>query len=303
MNRMDSNQRPWEWGKALAATWPTAEQVQRWKLWLRSLQVKWAQDPSPQRGRLWMAPPSHANQRPGEPSVSTCVAAMQQMLQVMASEAAERHALERTMEGTQAALTQALADLDRVRNGERLARHQALHDELTNLPNRRHLLLRLEDLLDQRHSLQPGPTVLFIDLDNFKTVNDTHGHGVGDEVLRITAARLNAAVRHGDLVVRLGGDEFACLLRGVADETPLHQLCAKLLQAVCCPMKIGHLQLLVRPSIGVAICPQHGTQADALLACADAAMYAAKRERCGYAFGTASKTLSTNNADRSKPPA
>lgn len=145
--------------------------------------------------------------------------------------------------------------------------------------------------------------MLFIDLDHFKTVNDTHGHGVGDEVLRITAARLNAAVRHGDLVVRLGGDEFACLLRGVADEAPLHQLCAKLLQAVCCPMKIGHLQLLVRPSIGVAICPQHGTQADALLACADAAMYAAKRERCGYAFGTTSKTLSTNNADRSQPPA
>jgi diguanylate cyclase (GGDEF)-like protein len=269
---MDSNQRPWEWGKALAATWPTAEQVKRWKLWLRSLQVKWAQGSSTQHGRLWMAAPSHANQNLGEPSVSTCVAAMQQMLQVMAREAAERHALERTMEGTQAALTQALADLDRVRNGE-----------------------RLDDLLGQRHSLQPGPTVLFIDLDNFKTVNDTHGHGVGDEVLRITGARLNAAVRHGDLVVRLGGDEFACLLRGVADEAPLHQLCAKLLQAVCCPMKIGHLQLLVRPSIGVAICPQHGTQADALLACADAAMYAAKRDRCGYAFG---KTEGTDIADR-----
>ena len=81
---------------------------------------------------------------------------MQQMLQVMAREAAERHALERAMEDTQAALTQALADLDRVRNGERLARHQALHDELTNLPNRRHLLQRLEDLLGQRRSLQPG---------------------------------------------------------------------------------------------------------------------------------------------------
>ena len=195
----------------MTATWLTAEQVQRWKLWLHTLQARWAVGPSTQRGRVSMAFTPHANQRPGEPSVSACVAAMQQMLQVIAREAVERRALEHTVQCTQAALAQALADLDRVRNGERQARHQALHDELTDLPNRRHLLQRLDDLLGQRHLLQPGPTVLFIDLDNFKTVNDTHGHGVGDEVLRITAARLKTAVRQGDLVVRLGGDEFACL--------------------------------------------------------------------------------------------
>ncbi len=306
MKRMDSKQRPWVWGKGLAAPWPTAEQVQRWKLWLRALPAQWAEGSNTQRGRVWVASPSHAKQRPAEPSVSTCVAAMQQMQQVIAREAAERRALERTVQGTQAALAQALADLDRVRNGERQARHQALHDELTDLPNRRHLLERLDVLLGQRHPLQPGPTVLFIDLDNFKAVNDTHGHGVGDEVLRITAARLSTAVRQGDLVVRLGGDEFACLLLGVSDAAPLHQLCAKLLHAVCCPMKIAQLQLLVRPSIGVAICPQHGTQVDALLACADAAMYAAKRERCGYAFGTTLKAINavnTNSADHSEQPA
>lgn len=298
---MDSKQRPWVWGKALAASWPTAEQVQRCKLWLRALQAHWAEGSTAQRGRVWVASPSHhANDRQGEPSVSTCVAAMQQMQQVIAREAAERRALERKVQGTQTALAQALADLDRVRSGERQARHQALHDELTDLPNRRHLLQRLDELLAARNPLQPGPAVLFIDLDNFKAVNDTHGHGVGDEVLRITAARLSAAVRQGDLVVRLGGDEFACLLHGVADAAPLHQLCAKLLRAVCFPMKIAHLQLLVRPSIGAAICPTHGTQADALLACADKAMYAAKRGGCGYAFGTAVNTftaISVVNAD------
>ena len=103
-------------------------------------------------------------------------------------------------------------------------------------------------------------------------------------MLRITAARLSAAVRHGDLVVRLGGDEFVCLLQGVADAAPLRQLCAKLLEAVSRPMKVADLQLLVCPSIGVAMCPQHGTAAKDLMACADAAMYAAKRERRGFAF-------------------
>lgn len=301
MRRMDSNQRPRKWSKTLTATWLTAGQVQRWKLWLHTLQARWAAGPSTQRGRVSMAYTPHANQRPGEPSVSACVAAMQQMLQVIAREAVERRALEHTVQCTQAALAQALADLDRVRNGERQARHQALHDELTDLPNRRHLLQRLDGLLGQRHLLQPGPTVLFIDLDNFKSVNDTHGHGVGDEVLRITAARLKTAVRQGDLVVRLGGDEFACLLLGVADAAPLHQLCTKLLQAVSCPMKIGDLQLVVRPSIGVAICPQHGTQADALLARADAAMYGAKRERCGYAVGQAINPLNPANTNNAAP--
>lgn len=282
---MDSKQKPFVLGKALAASWSTGLQVQRWKHWLRMLQVRRARGNSAQRGRVWVAPPPHAKTRPGEPSVSACLAAMEQMQQLMVHTAAERQALERRVQGTQAALSQALADLDRLRTGERQARHQALHDELTDLPNRRYLLQRMEDLLDQRHAHQPGPSVMFIDLDNFKAVNDTHGHGVGDEVLRITAARLSAAVRQGDLVVRLGGDEFACLLQSMSDTVALRQLCTKLLEAVSCPMKITHLQLAVRPSIGVAICPQHGTQANALLACADAAMYTAKRDQCGYAFG------------------
>ena len=94
----------------MTATWLTAEQVQRWKLWLHTLQARWAVSPSAQRGRVPMAYTPHANQRPGEPSVSACVAAMQQMLQVIAREAVERRALERTVQCTQAALAQALAD-------------------------------------------------------------------------------------------------------------------------------------------------------------------------------------------------
>ena len=93
-----------------------------------------------------------------------------------------------------------------------------------------------------------------------------------------------AALRDGDTLARLGGDEFACLLQGMADAAPLRQLCAKLLEAVSRPMKVADLQLLVCPSIGVAMCPQHGTTAKDLMACADAAMYAAKRERRGFAF-------------------
>ena len=84
--------------------------------------------------------------------------------------------------------------------------------------------------------------------------------------------------------MRLGGDEFVCLVLGVADTTHLRHLCCKLLGAVSAPMQMGTLQLLVRPSIGIAMCPQNGITADALLACADAAMFAAKRDGCGFAF-------------------
>lgn len=259
-------------------------QLARWNQWLRAIQARYAVRGAKQRSRSLLTQPPVFNT---DSNHAAQMLVMDRMHKIILRETARRQALERAMRVTQSELAQARADLDRVKHGARQARHQALHDELTDLPNRRHLLQRLGNLLTQHKACEHGPTVLFIDLDNFKAVNDTHGHGVGDEVLRITAARLSAAVRQGDLVVRMGGDEFACVLRGVSDAAPLHQLCEKLLQVLCSPMKISDLQLLVRPSIGVAICPQHGTQAEALLVSADAAMYAAKRDRRGYAFATA----------------
>lgn len=281
---MAINHRQFLSGKALTVSWPTAVQVRHWSQVFRALRVQWIF-----RGLYTGNPlPQLACATPAQPdpdfSVPECVAALEMLNQALERETVQRQELEHAFQHAKTALAQAEADLACVRSGERQARHQAMHDDLTALPNRRHLLQQLDQALAQHGPDSTGPTVLYLDLDDFKAVNDTHGHGVGDEVLRITAARLSAAVRHGDMVVRLGGDEFACLLRGVADPVPLRQLCTKLLDTVSCPMKIGSLQLLVRPSIGVAICSQQGTTAENLLACADSAMYAAKRGQSGFAF-------------------
>ena len=281
---MAINQKQALFGKTLTRSWPSAAQLKHWNEVLRAL-----------RGRLLQKDLLTGTTRDGETpltlvkawkdfSVSECVAALDEMHLALQRETAQRQALEHACHTAQTALVQTQKDLDLVRCGERSARHMALHDELTALPNRRHLLEPLRHALAEGETSGAALAVLHIDLDAFKAINDTHGHAVGDEVLCITAARLRAAVRHGDTVVRLGGDEFVCLVLGVADTTHLRHLCCKLLDAVSAPMQMGTLQLLVRPSIGIAMCPQTGITADALLACADAAMFAAKRDGCGFAF-------------------
>lgn len=294
---MGMKQRQFLFGKTLTTTWPSATQIQHWNEVLRNLRARLVNrelSTGAQRDE-----DTHFSQsKPWQDfSVSECVAALDEMHMALQRETAQRQELERAFQTSQTALVQAETDLDRVRGGERRARHLALHDELTSLPNRRHLLEQLGETLARRGPDSPGLSVLYLDLDAFKAVNDTYGHGVGDKVLRITAARLRGAVRQGDTVVRLGGDEFVCLLEDVADETALRHLCEKLMQAVSAPMKIGVLQLLVHPSIGIAICPQHGITADELLACADAAMYAAKRDGCGFAFHSAANASDLQNQE------
>jgi diguanylate cyclase (GGDEF)-like protein len=125
---------------------------------------------------------------------------------------------------------------------------------------------------------------MYIDLDGFKPVNDLHGHDIGDQLLRIIAARMSRTVRGEDMVSRLGGDEFACLLADVPDREAVSRLACKLFDAVAAPVKLGALELSVRPSIGIATCPGDGVSGAQLMKHADAAMYHAKRQRCGYAF-------------------
>ncbi len=182
------------------------------------------------------------------------------------------------------ALAKARRDLQGTRAGERRARHNADHDGLTQLPNRRHFETRLEEALAEQMTTRQGLALFFLDLDDFKQVNDIHGHAAGDTLLRVVAARLNQAVRKEDVVCRLGGDEFACLLRGLSQTRQLMQLAAKLFDSVAAPCRLDTCELSVRPSIGIAICPQHGMTSQDLLAHADAAMYRAKREQTGYAF-------------------
>lgn len=215
----------------------------------------------------------------------------------LAGELAQRRQLERAIAHAQAALVEARLELAGTRAGEQRALHQALHDGLTSLPNRRYF----RDRLDQQLGVHVGSgnsvlAVMYLDLDAFKPINDTHGHDAGDEVLKIVGARLAHAVRAEDLMSRLGGDEFACLLANQPQRTQLREFAWKLLEVVTAPMTVAGHCFRIRPSIGIALAPTDGRSADALLRSADTAMYHAKREQTGIAFFDEGPNSSLNMA-------
>jgi diguanylate cyclase len=214
--------------------------------------------------------------------VLQCLSALDQLRTTML------HQIERTsaLEGElRSALTSAQSDLADAHANERTARHEAAHDSLTSLPNREHFRARLATLLAQAAERGHALALLYIDLDGFKAINDTHGHATGDQLLRIIAARLAGAVRAEDMVSRLGGDEFACLLWDAPPGRPaVSRLATTLIDVVSAPFQIGTLALSVRPSIGVALWPDDGPTAEILLDHADSAMYHAKRTQTGHAY-------------------
>jgi diguanylate cyclase (GGDEF)-like protein len=175
-------------------------------------------------------------------------------------------------------------ELRGARELEQSARYMALHDDLTALPNRRFFRERLERALADGREDPPVLAVIYLDLDGFKAINDTHGHDTGDRLLNLVATRITHAMRAEDLISRLGGDEFGCLVSGVSHRDRLQQIAATLFEAISRSFTIGALVLDVRPSIGIAMCPGDGHRADALLQKADAAMYCAKRARSTWAF-------------------
>lgn len=217
-------------------------------------------------------------------SVLECVAALGQLHTTLEAELQRRRVLELQVFDAQTALAQARSDLAGTRAGEEQARHKAMHDALTSLPNRSFFQERLDGTLATTPPLRQAFAVLYLDLDGFKAVNDAHGHGVGDQLLGIVAQRLQRAIRNEDMVSRLGGDEFACLVFGLASNAQLCRLAAHLFDVVSAPVCIGELRLAVRPSIGIAMCPDDAVTAEGLIGKADAAMYHAKREQLGYAF-------------------
>jgi diguanylate cyclase (GGDEF)-like protein/PAS domain S-box-containing protein len=161
-----------------------------------------------------------------------------------------------------------------------LLRHAANHDPLTGLANRARFMQRLEDALSGE-SHGPLVGVLYVDLDNFKPVNDRLGHGAGDEVLREVARRLRAVVREGDLVARLGGDEFTVVCPGVTDRSVLQSVAERLTGAVRGPIAIGDEQVHISASVGLAFAPPGRCSIDVLLDAADAALYDAKETERG----------------------
>jgi diguanylate cyclase (GGDEF)-like protein len=163
-------------------------------------------------------------------------------------------------------------------------RHAALHDSLTGLPNRALFQDRLEHGLVQARRHGWTLAVMFMDLDNFKTINDSHGHDVGDAVLRIVARRLEANTRGEDTVSRHGGDEFLYLLMDMKNEDDASIIAQKIINAVEVPCLVRVGELTISPSIGISIYPKDGHTAEALTQSADTAMYHAKRSKSGFAF-------------------
>jgi diguanylate cyclase (GGDEF)-like protein len=163
--------------------------------------------------------------------------------------------------------------------------YQARHDTLTNLPNRALLMARLEAGLAEALEQDEPMSLFILDLDRFKEVNDTLGHHIGDRMLQEVGRRLVSVLRRTDMVARLGGDEFAVLLPG-ADVQRSKAICRKILAALDQPIKVENLRLRAAVSIGVALCPQHGRDANLLMRHADVAMYEAKRKQKGFSFYT-----------------
>jgi diguanylate cyclase (GGDEF)-like protein len=168
------------------------------------------------------------------------------------------------------------------------SRKASLRDPLTGLSNRVLFNDRLEHGLAQaaRHGWLLA--VLFVDLNEFKNINDTHGHQAGDAVLKSIAQRLTSTTRHEDTVSRYGGDEFICLLTPLHEQKHTEMIAAKILAAVQTPCEVGGLDgpvnLRVGCSIGIAMFPKDGASAAELIRHADAAMYVAKETKSGFAF-------------------
>lgn len=167
-------------------------------------------------------------------------------------------------------------DITELRRKDEYIRRLAYQDSLTRLPNRKLLENRLSQFLLRNQSKNLPFTVLFLDLDRFKIINDSLGHAIGDQLLRIVAKRLVGTVRKGDTVARLGGDEFVILLQGLESKTNVKRLVQKILSKVTEPVELAGYSLQISTSIGISQYPENGQNAVELLKNADTAMYAAK---------------------------
>ena len=181
-------------------------------------------------------------------------------------------------EGTLTHYVGVLTDVsERQRYEEQLA-WRATHDELTGLPNRQLVHDRLQQAIADAERRQREVAVVFVDLDDFKLINDSLGHGAGDTALKVVAQRLQAIVRGSDIVGRFGGDEFVIVLTAQADEDGMHQVIARVSEALSQPIELAGVRHVLTPSLGHCRYPHAGHDAETLLKRADLAMYHAKRQ-------------------------
>ncbi|EPR40233.1 diguanylate cyclase/phosphodiesterase with PAS/PAC sensor(s) [Desulfovibrio sp. X2] len=169
-------------------------------------------------------------------------------------------------------------DISEIKRSEELMKHQAYHDALTGLPNRLLLLDRLGVSISHAKRAGTRLTLLFLDMDNFKTVNDSLGHSLGDLLLMAFAHRLRRLLREQDTVARLGGDEFVVLVEDVESEAAAVAVGERILEALRRPFTVKHHELFITASIGITLYPEDGDTPETLLKNADLAMYRAKEQ-------------------------
>src|SRR5262249_39148876 len=198
----------------------------------------------------------------------------------------DRSAMVRDADGTPLLVQGVMFDVTATKEAELRMRHLAYHDALTGLPNRAMLQEHLELALARARRRDLAVAVLFLDLDAFKPINDTHGHGVGDEVLQHVASRIRSVVRETDLVARQGGDEFLVLLadlEGGPEGQDAHAVVAEAKERISAslaePLELRVGVLSVHASIGSAIFPFEAGDVRSLLLIADEAMYEHRRNR------------------------
>jgi diguanylate cyclase (GGDEF)-like protein/PAS domain S-box-containing protein len=170
------------------------------------------------------------------------------------------------------------SDISQAKQTQERLHFLAHHDALTGLPNRVLFIDRVQEALSRAHRRGAVAAVLFIDLDRFKDVNDSLGHGVGDQLLQAVTARLRGSVRETDTVARLGGDEFTLLAEELAEPQHASRIAQTVLAALSQPFVLGDHEVFVSGSIGISCYPQDGNDPHALLKNADAAMYKAKEQ-------------------------
>jgi len=209
-----------------------------------------------------------------EGEVTSAAAELTQVNEALSQEIGERRVLEGELLKSRAALSKSKAL-------EKKASHSALHDAVTGLPNLALFSDRLSNNLAQANRHDRRLAVMFIDLDQFKRINDTYGHDAGDLVLKTTAERLLQVVRGGDTVSRRSGDEFLILMLEIKDDASVLASASRIAARISEPLEVEGTTLRAKASIGIALFPDHGRTSAELLKNADHAMYEAKHHQAG----------------------
>jgi diguanylate cyclase (GGDEF)-like protein len=229
-----------------------------------------------------------------ESKVQECADELQQVNRTLAQgiEAVQRTEIALTR--SRKALANTEAALATAQDEEQKAQLRALHDSTTGLANRDLFDYRLADAISLADRHDWTLAVMFLDLDRFKNINDTHGHAAGDQVLLEVAKRLLQHTREEDTVCRNGGDEFLYLLINPQGVENIERIARVVLKTIAQPIDIDDLQLVIKPSIGIAVYPTDGSTGEQLIKNADTAMYRAKKDMSGCVFFNALETEPTS---------